>query len=430
MRPDRPCQGSARVSASKRGVSQHLPGCRPCNQPRTAAPTALPTAPLDWTTPSCTLPRAPTRKGGPTRGGSPLRLRPSPGQRCKHLGSQHNGAHRPPWTRRASRQATGITPSAHGGTIRLNNWDPRHCSGLTTKHPRLSVDPRGNPARATIERGAASAQATSAATEKTRAAPQGPLDNRVQTRTPPEPSGSDKTSPVNATAIDPPAYLTQGRAKAHSRQGNPPRTKVERQRRLPKQPRHPFRRPRPSRTRSRHAARQRGSPEGGTYQHPPRSDRVENERQRPSTLNRAIAALKAYQGTVRTTNGTGIRRDDKGIPPMSIKTPAAATIAIAPPGKAYQRQGYATASPVHSDTAHGRLHQTHKAPPPSGVPGASAAARRQTPSTLPRVRERRPTLKATDPPPTAIDTPGQRRRHRLSSKGGGQGNKSSEEVAS
>ncbi|PCH37370.1 hypothetical protein WOLCODRAFT_159540 [Wolfiporia cocos MD-104 SS10] len=53
--------------------------------------------------------------------------------------------------------AKGIPPSAHGGTIRLNNWDLRRCSGPTTKHPRLSVDPRGNPARAPIERGAASA---------------------------------------------------------------------------------------------------------------------------------------------------------------------------------------------------------------------------------------------------------------------------------
>ncbi|PCH37610.1 hypothetical protein WOLCODRAFT_158325 [Wolfiporia cocos MD-104 SS10] len=64
-------------------------------------------------------------------------------------------------------------------------------------------------------------------TVKTRAAPKGPLDNRVQTRTPPEPSGSDKATPVNAASHSqqPPSVSTQGRAKAHSRQGNPPRTK-------------------------------------------------------------------------------------------------------------------------------------------------------------------------------------------------------------
>ncbi|PCH42626.1 hypothetical protein WOLCODRAFT_152655 [Wolfiporia cocos MD-104 SS10] len=56
-----------------------------------------------------------------------------------------------------SRQAKGITPSAHGGTIRLTNWDLRCRPGLPTEHPRTSVDPRGNPVRATIERGAASA---------------------------------------------------------------------------------------------------------------------------------------------------------------------------------------------------------------------------------------------------------------------------------
>ncbi|PCH35824.1 hypothetical protein WOLCODRAFT_159462 [Wolfiporia cocos MD-104 SS10] len=203
------------------------------------APPALPTAPLDWTTPSCTLPRAPTRQGGPTRGGSPLRPRLLPGQRRKHLGSQHNGAHRPPWTRRASRQA-GYSPSVHGGTIRLNNWDLRRCPGPTTKHPRSSVDPRGNPARAPIERGAASAQAIPAAQAL------GHRTAAVHTRTPPDSSGSDKTTgqrsctsgrpygkgnrpshttQPQATATNPPAYPTQGRAKAHSRQGNPLRTK-------------------------------------------------------------------------------------------------------------------------------------------------------------------------------------------------------------
>ncbi|PCH33145.1 hypothetical protein WOLCODRAFT_147251 [Wolfiporia cocos MD-104 SS10] len=230
----------------------------------------------------------------------------------------------------------------------------------------------------------------------------------VHTRTPPDPSGSDKAIPANgrASAEGHTARAT-ARVIQHSRKPQPPappaykckggqrRIIAKATRRAPSrtaapplyQTRHPFCRPRPNRTRSRHAARQQGSPGGGHYENTP--------------------------------------------------------LATASPGKAYQRQGNATAAPVHSDNAHGRLHQTHKAPPPSGVPGASAAVRRQTPSTLPRysqgaggdilsppsisqrVRERRPTLKAKDSPPTAIDPPGQRRRHRLSSKGSGQGNKSS-----
>ncbi|PCH37264.1 hypothetical protein WOLCODRAFT_157969 [Wolfiporia cocos MD-104 SS10] len=223
MRPDRPCQGSARVSASKREVTQHLPGHRPCNQPRTAAPPALPTVPLDWTTPSCTLPRAPTRKGGPTCGGSPLRPRPSSGQRSKHLGSKRNGAPRPP--RNKTRQPTG-----------------RVFTQRARRHPPPSIDPSRNPAHAIIERGAASAQAIPAAH-----ALGGCWTSESKTRTPPDPSGSDKAIPAKrsrasgrpygkgnrpshttqpqATATDPPAYSTQGRAKAHSRQGNPPRTK-------------------------------------------------------------------------------------------------------------------------------------------------------------------------------------------------------------
>ncbi|PCH41951.1 hypothetical protein WOLCODRAFT_151991 [Wolfiporia cocos MD-104 SS10] len=243
MRPDQPCQGSARVSACKREVSQHLPGRRPCNQPRTAAPPALPTAPLARTTLSCTLPHAPTRKGGPTRGGSPLRPRPSSGQRRKHLGSKQKRPTVRLGTRRASRQA-GYSPSAHGGTVRLNNRDPRRCSGPTTKHPRPLIDPRGNPARAPIERGAASAQAIPGSACS--GPPRGrwtPESKRAPRRTPPaatRPSGQrsrtsgrpygkgnrpSHTTQPQATAIDPPAYQTQGWAKAHSCQGNPPRTK-------------------------------------------------------------------------------------------------------------------------------------------------------------------------------------------------------------
>ncbi|PCH40613.1 hypothetical protein WOLCODRAFT_159290 [Wolfiporia cocos MD-104 SS10] len=176
MRPDLPCQGSARVSAGKREVTQHLPGRRPCNQPRTAAPPALPTAPLDWTTPSCTLPRAPTRKGGLTCGGSPLRPRPSSGQRRKHLGSKRNGAHRPPWNK--TRQPTG-----------------RVFIQRARRHPPPSIiDPSRNPARATIERGAASAQAIAAAH-----ALGGRWTPESKTRTPPDISGSDETT-VNGRA--------------------------------------------------------------------------------------------------------------------------------------------------------------------------------------------------------------------------------------
>ncbi|PCH39130.1 hypothetical protein WOLCODRAFT_158659 [Wolfiporia cocos MD-104 SS10] len=390
-----PTRWSARVSASKQEVSQHLPGRRPCNQPRTAAPPALPTAPLDWTTPSCTLPRAPARQGGPTRGGSPLRPRPSSEQRRKHLGSQHNGAHRPPWTRRASRQA-GYLPSAHGGTVRLNNLDLRRCSGLTTKHPRPSIDPRGNPARASIERGAASAQATPAAQAL------GHRTAAVHTRTPPNHSGSDKTTgqrprtsgrpygkgnrpshttQPQATAISPPAYPTQGRAKAHSRQGNPPRTKSNSgAAALTNTP--PLPPAAPSKARSRHAARQRGRPRGGTHQHPSRPGHVElpYANGKPPRTGQSPPS-KAYPGTA----------------------PAAAAVATALPGKAYHRQGNATASPVHSDTAHGRLHQTQQGPASLRSAGSQRSSATPNP-----------------------EYPAKRRRHRPSSKGGGQGDKSSE----
>ncbi|PCH39787.1 hypothetical protein WOLCODRAFT_149829 [Wolfiporia cocos MD-104 SS10] len=241
MRPDLPCQGSARVSAGKREVSQHLPGRRPCNQPRTAAPPALPTAPLDWTTPSCTLPRTPTRKGGPTCGGSPLRPRPSPGQRRKHLGSKHNGAHRPPWNK--TRQPTGRVftqrarrhhpPQQLGppALLRANNQAPP-----STHRPKGKPRPRTYRARGSLcvkpyrQRklwGAAGHPSPNAH-------PAGPLRQRQghsgqRSRTSGRPYGKGNrpshTTQPQATATDPPAYPTQGRAKAHSRQGNPPRTK-------------------------------------------------------------------------------------------------------------------------------------------------------------------------------------------------------------
>ncbi|PCH37306.1 hypothetical protein WOLCODRAFT_158027 [Wolfiporia cocos MD-104 SS10] len=120
------------------------------------APPALPTAPLDWTTPSCTLPRVPTRKGGPTRGGSPLRPRPSSGQRRKHLGSQHNGAHRPPWNK--TRQPTGRVSTQRARRHRPPQQPgPPALPRANNQAPPSIIDPRGNPARAPIERGAASA---------------------------------------------------------------------------------------------------------------------------------------------------------------------------------------------------------------------------------------------------------------------------------
>ncbi|PCH39671.1 hypothetical protein WOLCODRAFT_159260 [Wolfiporia cocos MD-104 SS10] len=222
-----------------------------------AAPTALTTAPLDWTTPSCTLPRAPARQGGPTRGGSPLRPRPLPGQRRKHLGSKHNGAHRPPWTKTRQLTSTGIPPSAHGGTVRLNNRDLRRCSGLTTKHPRLSVDqPKGKPClRSYRARGSLCASHIGSASSGVKHNQKGPRPGRKRRDSPtlgigqPQSTRAPRRIPPaattvahqrkantaratalvyqtqpQATATSPPAYQTQGRAKAYYRQGNPPRT--------------------------------------------------------------------------------------------------------------------------------------------------------------------------------------------------------------
>ncbi|PCH36527.1 hypothetical protein WOLCODRAFT_159484 [Wolfiporia cocos MD-104 SS10] len=123
----------------------------------------------------------------------------------------------------------GIPPSAHGGTVRLNNRDLRRCSGLTTKHPRPPVGPRGNPARAIIERGAASAPTLGIGQPQSKRAPRRippaattvPHQRKaIRQGQPPE---SIQTQP-QATATDPPAYSTQGRAKTYHRQGNPPHT--------------------------------------------------------------------------------------------------------------------------------------------------------------------------------------------------------------
>ncbi|PCH34504.1 hypothetical protein WOLCODRAFT_148544 [Wolfiporia cocos MD-104 SS10] len=341
MRPDRPCQGSARVSASKREVTQHLPGRRPCNQPRTAAPPALPTAPLDWTTPSCTLPRTPTRKGGPTCGGSPLRPRPSSGQRRKHLGSQHNGAHRPPWTRRASRQA-GYSPSAHGGTTRLNNRDLRRCPGPTTKHPRPSIDPRGNPARAFIECGAASAQAISAAQ-----ALGWPQDTRVHTRNPPDTSGSDKRSRTSGRPI---------------RQGQPPSSIRHSRKPQPPTPQRIQRKDGPRRIVAKATRRAPTSNSGAAA--------LPNAPPLPPTAPEQDAQ-PARRKAARTNGNDQAPRT--GQPPPSKAypgtTPAAAAIATALPGKAYQRQGM---------------------PPPlrsTPTPPTAGCVRRIKPRLLPECRE-------------------------------------------
>ncbi|PCH35820.1 hypothetical protein WOLCODRAFT_159456 [Wolfiporia cocos MD-104 SS10] len=185
---------------------------------------------------------------------------------------------------RATAQALG----AHGGTIRLNNWDLRRCPGLTTKHPRPSIDPRGNPARAPIERGAASAHATPAAQAlgpitgighpSPNAHPAGHLrqrrDHGQRSRTSGRPYGKGNRPSLYRHSRKPqppapPAYQTHKGGQRHivakatrrapSRTAAPPLY----------QTRHPFRRPRPNRTRSRHAARQRGSPGGGHSENTP-----------------------------------------------------------------------------------------------------------------------------------------------------------------
>ncbi|PCH39318.1 hypothetical protein WOLCODRAFT_158883 [Wolfiporia cocos MD-104 SS10] len=185
--------------------------------------------------------------------------------------------------RRASRQA-GYSPSAHGGTVRLNNRDLRRCSGPTTKHPRLSVDPRGNPARAIIERGAASAQPH---WQRTLWGIGQPQSKRAPRRTPPAATRPPRSTVAHQrkairqgqppesydTAAShshrPPSVLTQGRAQAYHRQGNPPRTESNsgadrlNNRATPSADRAL------NRARSRHAARQRGSPGGGHCENTP-----------------------------------------------------------------------------------------------------------------------------------------------------------------
>ncbi|PCH41824.1 hypothetical protein WOLCODRAFT_151870 [Wolfiporia cocos MD-104 SS10] len=220
-------------------------------------------------------------------------------------------------TRRASRQA-GYPPSAHGGTIRLNNWDLRRCSGLTTKHPRPPIDPRGNPARAPIERGAASATVKDAkAPEATGhpspyAHPAGLLrqrqDHPVNGIAPAEGQyGKGNRPRLSDTAAShshrPSSVLTQGRAKAHSRQGNPPHHRVEqRRRRFTK-------RATPSADRAL-TGRAAGTPQGSkAHRHTGRQDHVTERR--PAAEKRGVPPPSAmpnpeHPAKVLTRGGGGI----------------------------------------------------------------------------------------------------------------------------
>ncbi|PCH33141.1 hypothetical protein WOLCODRAFT_147241 [Wolfiporia cocos MD-104 SS10] len=295
-----------------------------------------------------------------------------------------------PVTRATARQA-GYSPSAHGGTIRLNNWDLRRCSGLTTKHPRLSVDPRGNPARAPIERGAASA----------RDSPTLGIGQPQSTRAP------RRTTPAATTVSHQRKAIRQGQPPSsirHSRKPQPtppsvsnaragkgarsPRQpaahRVERQRRLPKQPRHPFRRPRQPKARSRQAARQRVG-RGADHTNTPLGPATWSyHTPTASHSNRATAALKAYQGTVRIENGTGTRRDGYRASRPRLLDTSHRHHSHSPPGQGISlpRQCHRLSGPLRHRPRQAASDAT--SPASSGVPGASAAARRQTPSTLPR----------------------------------------------
>ncbi|PCH41693.1 hypothetical protein WOLCODRAFT_151744 [Wolfiporia cocos MD-104 SS10] len=106
-------------------------------------------------------------------------------------------------------------------------------------------------------------------------------------------------------------------------------------------------------TRSRHAARQQGSPGGGHWQSPP---------------------SKAYPGTVRIANGTGTQAQRYRAPalclldtshrrhkPQPLRARRINATAMPPPLRS-------TPTPPTAGCI-----RRNKAPPPSGVPGASAA---------------------------------------------------------
>ncbi|PCH36529.1 hypothetical protein WOLCODRAFT_159492 [Wolfiporia cocos MD-104 SS10] len=183
--------------------------------------------------------------------------------------------------------------------------------------------------------------------------PAGSLRQRQRPRTSGRPNGkgnrpSHSTQP-QATATDPPAYQTQWRAKAHSRQGNPPHTESNGSAVCLNN------RATPSADRAL-TGRAAGTPQGSE---------AASDAQSPASIRSAGSQRSSatpnpeYPAKVLTRGGGGI-----------IKSPF---------------QQFSQES--ESDAQRSRL-RTHRQ--------------------------------------TAIDPPGQRRRHRLSSKGGGQGNKVSE----
>ncbi|PCH39487.1 hypothetical protein WOLCODRAFT_159066 [Wolfiporia cocos MD-104 SS10] len=374
MRPDRPCQGSARVSACKRGVSQHLPGRRPCNQPRTGGADRLNNRALGLDDPQLhPAPRAYLQRRTNARG---IASTPTPVTRA---------------TAQALGRQAGYSPSAHGGTTRLNNWDLQRCSGLTTKHPRLSSRPKGRPCPRTYRARGSLCVATTAAhalggcwTSESKRAPR---------RTPPA-----ATRPSRPTVAHQRKAIRQGQppesydtAASHSHRppaysthkGGQRRIIAKATRRAPTSnsgaaasPNAPPLLPAASiKARSRHAARQRGQP-------PP---------------------LRRTQAPSRTTNGTGTRRTDYRGPGPRLLDTSHRCHSHSPSGQGVSTPRHATASPVHSDTAHGKAASDAQGP----ASFRSAGSQRSSATPNPKY-------------------PAKRRRHRPSSKGGGQGNKSSE----
>ncbi|PCH36994.1 hypothetical protein WOLCODRAFT_159515 [Wolfiporia cocos MD-104 SS10] len=306
-----------------------------------------------------------------------------------------------PVTRATARQA-GYSPSAHGGTDRLNNRDLRRCSRPTTKHPRSSIDPRGNPAHAPIERGAASAQTIPAAQAL------GHRTAAVHTRTPPDPSGSD-----NGRA---PAEGHTARATArvirHSRKPLPPtpqriKRKGGQRRIVAKATR------RTTESNSGTAALPNAPPLPPTASIPgcaagmPQGSEARPRGERSATAKHLEQGnrrpLRRTQAPSRITNGTGTRRRDYRGPGPRLLDTSHRRHSHSPSGQGVSTPRHATASPVHSDTAHGK-----------------AASDAQGPAFLRSTGSQRSS--ATPNP----EHPAKRRRHRPSSKDGDQGNKSSE----
>ncbi|PCH39478.1 hypothetical protein WOLCODRAFT_159043 [Wolfiporia cocos MD-104 SS10] len=251
----------------------------------------------------------------------------------------------------------------------------------------------------------------------------------AQRAPPPDSSGSDKTTPVNGRTpaeghtarVTTRVIQTQPHATATSPLAQPAVHQVEQRRRR---------------------FTKRATPSADHANSGLASQR-RAVRQQPATGSRARPKGTRYPGGApsRTVAGTEHQARRQGPKAQVFRHQAAAAVAIASPGKAYQRQGMppplrSTPTPPTAGCI-----KRDKAPPPSRVPGASAAVRRQTPSTLPRYSQGagggmktnhlpiQPSQesesaaqrsKANDSPPTATDAPGTRRRHRLSSKCGGQ----------